>query len=355
VSRRTIALLAAAVATVAACGGSDAAPTTTEATTTTEAPTTTEATTTTEAPTTTEATTTTAEPEPEPAMPLTGLPITDPAAAARPALVVKIDNNSKARPQSGLNAADIVFEEIVEVQTRFAAVFQSQGSDPVGPIRSGRTQDIDLLGSFNRPLFAWSGGNPSVTRAIANSDFINLSALTTPGYFRTSDRQSPHDLYSRTTDLWSLTPFGALPPQQHFDYLEAGEPAAGSASPGVDLDMDTLKIEWRFDTATGLYARSNGGRAHNDAASGQITTTNVMVMVVEYRASPADRNSPEAQTIGSGQVVVLTGGKVVTGTWSRADRLQPWALVDDKGNPIELTPGRTWVELAEAGTFTVLR
>jgi hypothetical protein len=353
VNRRTFAALIASAVVLAACGGDDAAPTTTQAATTTEASTTTEATTTTEAPTTTKATTTTV-PEPDPVMPLTGLPITDPAAAARPALVVKIDNNAKARPQSGLNVADIVFEEIVEVQTRFAAVFQSQGSDPVGPIRSGRTQDIDLLGSFNRPLFAWSGGNPSVTRAIANSDFINLNAQNTPGYFRSRDRESPHNLYSRTTDLWSLTPFGLGPPPQHFDYLEAGEAPAGVASAGADLDMDSLKIEWRFDPATGLYARSNGGRAHNDAASGQITTQNVVVMVVEYRTSAADRNSPEAQTIGTGQVVVLTGGKVVTGTWSRTDRLQPWALVDDKGDPIELTPGRTWVELAKPNTFTVL-
>ena len=75
-------------------------------------------------------------------MPLTGLPIEDPALAARSALVVKIDNHPEARPQSGLNQADIVFEENVEHLTRFAAVFQSQAPDPVGPIRSGRTQDV---------------------------------------------------------------------------------------------------------------------------------------------------------------------------------------------------------------------
>ncbi|MEZ5272905.1 MAG: DUF3048 domain-containing protein [Ilumatobacteraceae bacterium] len=109
-----------------------------------------------------------------PVYPLTGLPVTDPAAAARPAMVVKIDNNKNARPQSGLNEADIVFEEIVEVQTRFAAVFHSQGSDPVGPIRSGRTQDVDLLGSFNKPLFVWSGGNPAVTDIIEASDLVEL-------------------------------------------------------------------------------------------------------------------------------------------------------------------------------------
>ncbi|MTA70106.1 MAG: DUF3048 domain-containing protein, partial [Actinobacteria bacterium] len=71
-------------------------------------------------------------------MPLTGLPAADGVLSMRPALVVKVDNHPGARPQSGLNQADIVFEENVEALTRFALVFHSQGSDPVGPIRSGR-------------------------------------------------------------------------------------------------------------------------------------------------------------------------------------------------------------------------
>src|SRR3954466_3555773 len=111
----------------------------------------------------------------DPVMPLTGLPITDPAAAGRGALVVKIDNHPIARPQSGLNEADIVFEENVEELTRFAAVFQSNGSDPVGPIRSGRTQDVDLLGSLNKPIFAWSGGNARVSAAINGSDLVPVN------------------------------------------------------------------------------------------------------------------------------------------------------------------------------------
>ena len=90
--------------------------------------------------------------------PLTGAQAPDETLINRPAMVVKIDNHPKARPQWGLNQADIVFEENVEQLTRFAAVFQSQGSDPVGPIRSGRLQDIDLLASLNSPLFVWIGG-----------------------------------------------------------------------------------------------------------------------------------------------------------------------------------------------------
>lgn len=294
---------------------------------------------------------------PEPVYPLTGLPITDDTAAARPAMVVKIDNNGRARPQAGLNAADIVFEEIVESQTRFAAVFHSQGSDPVGPIRSGRTQDVDLLGSFNKPLFVWSGGNNGVTRAIEKSDLVDLSAqhnavYSGGGFFRNSANEPPHDLYAQTSMLWTLAPPDAGPPPQQFQYFAADEEATGESASGVDLNMDGLAVEWRFD-ATGRYLRTNGGRSHDDAVSGQVTTNNVIVMVVTYRASPADANSPEAQTIGSGEVLVFTGGVLIRGTWARADRLSPIELLDANGKTIALTPGRTWIELAKADTFTI--
>jgi len=295
---------------------------------------------------------------PDPVYPLTGLPITDAAAAARPAMVVKIDNNRRAQPQSGLNAADIVFEEIVEAQTRFAAVFHSQGSDPVGPIRSGRTQDIDLLGSLNQPLFVWSGGNRGVTRAIEASDLIDLSAQRNEvysggGFFRSRDRSSPHNLFAQTSMLWTLAPAGAAPPPQQFIYLAPGVAAVGEVAAGVDLVMDGLEVGWRFDAASGRYFRTSGGEPHLDAATGQINCANVIVMAVDYNPSPAAAGSPEAQTIGTGEVWVFTGGVIVRGTWSRADRLAPIVLTDTNGQPIPLTPGNTWIELPEVDTYTV--
>lgn len=294
---------------------------------------------------------------PEPGYPLTGLPITDAVAAARPAMVVKIDNNRRARPQSGLNAADIVFEEIVEAQTRFAAVFHSQGSDPVGPIRSGRTQDINLLGSLNKPLFVWSGGNNVVTRAVRDSDLVDLSAqhnevYNPGGFYRNSERSSPHNLYAQTSMLWTLAPADSAPPPQQFHYLLAGQSAVGEAAAGVDLVMDNLDVGWRYDTATGRYLRTTEGEPHLDAATGQISSANVIVMVVIYDPKPGEFGSPEAQTIGSGEVFVFTGGVLVRGTWSRADRLSPIVLTDAGGQPILLTPGNTWVELPEANTYT---
>jgi hypothetical protein len=272
-------------------------------------------------------------------------------------MVVKIDNNVAARPQSGLNEADIVFEEIVEVQTRFAAVFHSHGADPVGPIRSGRTQDIALLGSFNSPLFVWSGGNKNVTRAIDGSDLVSVSHqnakdAAVAGFYRSSDRKSPHNLYAQTSMAWSLAPADAGPPPQQFQYRAADQAASGEPAGQLQGDMDGLQIGWAWDASKGRYSRTSDGVVHEDALGGAVTTENLVVMTVTYRPSAADARSPEAQTIGSGDATVLTDGVVVHGTWTRSDRVSPIVLTSDGGAPILLTPGRTFVELAREGTFS---
>jgi hypothetical protein len=290
-------------------------------------------------------------------MPLNGLPIVDQALANRPALVVKIDNVPVSRPQSGLNAADIVFEENVEGITRFAAVFHSADAEIVGPIRSGRTQDIALLGSLNSPLFAWSGGNGGVTRAVEESDLVNLSAqLRGPNaaYFRTNDRDAPHNLYSRTADLWAFTPVFAGPPPQQFQYRAPDEAFNGEPSSGAEVAMTGVDVTWTWDSSTSTYLREQGGRPHQDRELGQVNAANVVVLEVDYQPSPVDARSPEAQTIGTGTAYVWTAGVLVRGTWTRDDRLQPFRLTDASGAEILLTPGRTWVELAGVGDTTVL-
>ena len=91
------------------------------------------------------------------------------------------------------------------------------------------------------------------------------------------------------------------------------------------------------------------GKRHNDPNGNLVNTDNVIIMVCVYRRSQIESRSPEAVTTGTGVVWVLTNGKVVEGTWSRADSLAPWILTDAAGNTIKLTPGRTWVELIREG------
>ena len=291
-----------------------------------------------------------------PTYPLTGLPLLDPAAATRPALVVKIDNNPDARPQSGLNEADIVYEENVENLTRFAAIFQSNGADPVGPIRSGRTQDVDLLGSLNRPIFAWSGGNGRVTATIDASDLVAVSETKAGNaMFRSKNRKSPHNLYGNVSALYGFAPADAGPPQPQFQYRTAAATPAGARADGVKISMDNVQALWSWNPDTSTYVRFTDGKVHKDAINDdQLATSNVVILTVDYRPSPADGRSPEAQTTGTGEALVFTAGTVVSGTWTRADRLAPFTLAAADGSPILLTPGHTFVELARTGKAAIV-
>jgi hypothetical protein len=355
---RPLAGLTALALLAAACGGGgdDSAdstvPSTSSSTTTT----------TTMKPTTTSSSTTTTTVPLTIRQPLTGEPL-DSAdqIVQRPALVAKIDNNAAAVPNhSGLAVADIVFEEVVEGRTtRFAAVFHSQSSDPIGPIRSGRTQDIDLFTSFFFPLFVWSGGNPGVTRAINDSTLINLGPNTARGYYRGPGR-APHNLYTSTDVIWEQAPGDEpITPRQQFTYLEADESFAGDPTSGVKARIGSESVEWTWNPEVGKFDRSQRGRAHDDKLFGRIRSTNVIVMGVQYLPSRVDRNSPEAQTLGSGPVWVFSDGKLTTGSWVRDVNTEPLVFMTADGEPIALAPGNTWIELADnsdvdAGRIEVL-
>jgi len=279
--------------------------------------------------------------------PLTGAAAVDETVLERPAMVVKIDNHPRARPQWGLNQADIVFEENVEMLTRFAAVFHSQGSDPVGPIRSGRMQDINLLGSLNKPLFVWSGGNAQVTTAIRKSWLVDLShsvANEAGGYRRESSRNAPHNLLAETTKLWSLAPVDAKAPLPQFEYRADTEPVTTNSKPtgAVKISMDGVKVMWEWNPDLLIFVRSQDDKPHVDMQDVRINAQNVVVMSVVYLKSGS---SPVAKSIGSGEVWIYTAGALVQGTWERLDPEKPFIFKDIKGQVIKLTPGRTWVEV----------
>jgi hypothetical protein len=351
ISRRT-SFLVASLALIAACsdGGSDSSATTEPSTIELSTLPPTVATETTDTtPASTEAATTTTT-TPEPVYPLTGLPVdpANPLSSLRTAVVAKVGNYD-AHPQWGSNLADIIYEEIINANiSRFAFVYQSQAADRVGPIRSGRRQDVDLFGSYNAPIFAWAGGNGTVTREVDDSDLINLNESHCAGSCFRSGDDHPREftLFFNINKVWDVAAGqGGVPPQQ-FQYRAADAPVAGEASDGVVLKMDTYNIDWTYNAGTGLYERQQNGKADKDKSGEQMTTNNVVVLSMEYL--PGISGSPDAQSTGTGDVWVFSGGKKVHGTWTRPDRLQVFTLTADDGTPILLTPGRTFIELPRA-------
>lgn len=349
----SLVVLFAFTATTAACGEGESS-TATVVAATTAAPVTAAAPTTTTVP----ATTTTTEAIPVPTAPLTGAPVDDESILDRPALIVKIDNAPGAWPQTGLNQADIVYEENVEGWTRFAAVFHSQGSDPIGPVRSGRTQDISLGTSLDRPLLVWSGGNATVTSLINKSELVNMSvsaAGPNGGYFRSSDMRAPHNLYTRTSSIWALDEGRGGRPGPQFAHRTADEAPSGTPVTGVKLRMDgSMRAAWEWNASAGVFERSHDRDPHLLSDGSRVSAHNVVILECEYKTSVADSRSPEAQTTGTGRAWIFSDGRLAEGTWSRPDQSSPWTFTDTDGDEIALAPGRTWVSLIRDGQAAVV-
>jgi Protein of unknown function (DUF3048) C-terminal domain/Protein of unknown function (DUF3048) N-terminal domain len=214
-------------------------------------------------------------------------------------------------------------------------------SDPVGPIRSGRTQDIILLANLNDPVFVWSGGNSTVTNRLQATGWT-LLGQGTPGLFRSGDRAAPHNLYANMSELWPQAGDAgdAVP---IFEYATPGQDLAGAPVTFAELNIGGYNVRWDWDAARGLFLRSQLGSTH-EATDAQVNTNNVVVLVVPYGRSEAG-GVPEAQSVGTGPAIVYSNGTKREGTWTRTNPEDPYTL-EAGGEPILLAPGRTWVELA---------
>lgn len=282
---------------------------------------------------------------------LTGLPTDDADLTARPVLAVKVDNAGRARPQWGLAEADVIFEINVEGTTRFIAMFHSVVPGEAGPVRSGRASDLSVLAAANRPILAWSGGNPGVTaevrHATASGVLANLSALDQGGcYRREVSRPVPNNLILRTG--CALDRALGAPAQSLWTFDPDWTPGALAFGPDstFEVGMDGVRVTWRWDAEGGIYVRSQGGSAHTTVGGRGVAATNVVRLYVPHAPSRIDARSPEAFTIGSGEMVLHRDGVATFGTWRRDLPYDPFTFLAADGSVMPLRPGTTFVHIA---------
>jgi hypothetical protein len=305
--------------------------------------------------TSTSTTTTTAAPVAVATCPLTGAPVPGGGPIPqRTALAVKIDNYPDARPQAGMDKADVVFEEPVEGGiTRYAAVFQCQDAPLVGPVRSARNIDIGILGELGTPLLVHVGGIDPVLANIAASPLVNVD-LGNYGSLEThpSGRFAPYDTYSTTAQLWSTHLTLTTPPQPLFSY--SGRVPTGTPVSSVNIDFSgTSNVTWKYNPATSDFLRYYNGTTADMLADGvQNSAANVIVQYVQISYGPWLENSEGGLEVqadlypsASGVADVFRGGTEITGTWSRSTLGSPTQFLSASGAKIPLQPGQTWVEL----------
>jgi hypothetical protein len=290
--------------------------------------------------------------------PLTGAPVPDGGAVpTRTALAVKIDNYPDARPQSGLDKADIVFEEPVEGGiTRYVAVFQCQQASQVGPIRSARNIDIGILGQLGSPLIAHVGGIAPVLYNINNSPLVNLDVGAYSSVAQhPAGRYAPYDTYSSTAALWGLGLGSKEPPAPLFTY--SGVTPQGPVTTSVAIPFSgTSNVVWHYVDQLHAWQRFYGLAPDMVADNQQDTAANVIVQFVSVFYGPWAENSEgglevQANLYGgvSGKAEIFRSGVEQDGTWQRAGLNTPTQFLDANGQPIALQPGQTWVELVPDG------
>jgi hypothetical protein len=287
-------------------------------------------------------------------LPLTGQPA-GAGGADRPAVIVKIDNTRAARPQLGLSAADLVVEELAEGgATRLAVFFHSRLPRRTGPVRSLRTSDIGIVAPTGGLLVA-SGGAQVAIRQVVGAG-IRLAPFEGAGSVRDPARRAPYDLFVSPADVLAATPQLPRPP----DYLAWQRPGDPQPSPSgrparrVDVRLSSSHMtRWRYADGRGWLRTEDLAPASDRFVADNIVVVHVTTRDAGYR-DPAGNRVPEAVTTGTGEALLLFGGRAVSAQWRKDDAISPFTFTAPDGTELAVPPGRTWIELVpEDGAATV--
>jgi len=274
-------------------------------------------------------------------------------------LGVKIDNHLEARPQSGFEKADLIFEIWVEGLTRYLALFQASDVDFLGPIRSMRPTDIAIQNPW-AGSFVNSGGQDWVYELAWSSSVRYF--LEPEGTFRINSRYPPHNLYGDTSSLRELDDRG--------DYEEPLGPLwkfgemPEDADPANQITMTypyEFSSSWYWNPVLSHYEKSTTGNPHyyldSDGDAQRVSADTLIVFEMDVYLTCYGCSSgstvPVTMTTGSGPAWVLAEGKVVSGTWSRETDTEWFSLLDEDGNEVAVPPGRIWVTLARNDRTTI--
>lgn len=289
----------------------------------------------------------------------------DPAVANRLPLAVMIDDNVIARPQSGFNAASIVYQAPADGgEDRYMLVFQEMDAPEIGPVRSGRPYFVYWAAEYRSAFAHYGGDTKTLTKVIppiTNKLIYNLDALAGSGsaFHRISSRTTPHNAYTSTASLYATAAakryptsmVGGLTNRLFADDAPAADrPAKGS----ITIPYGRGATGYAYVLATNSYLRSVAGKPHIDPSDKQqVVARNVVVLFMALSIDPDSERGharPVLAQIGKGTAWVFRDGRIIKGTWQKPDQGALTRFFDATGNEISLVPGRTFIQVVATGT-----
>ena len=295
---------------------------------------------------------------------------------------VMIENHSEARPQSGLSAADVIYEIVAEGGiTRFLAIFHCQDGGTIGPIRSARTYFLDFVSEYgSNPLYVHVGGANQPGPADALSQItsygwtgyndLNQFSIGFPTFWRDYDRlgheaATEHTMYSTTEKLWQFASLRGLknvdksgvPWSEDFvEYSFKDDSVASPKTQAIHLEFwagySAYFVDWTYDSSSNMYKRNVGGTPQVDRNNNrQLTAKNIAVLfMIESNANDGYEDNAHLlyRTKGAGKALVFVDGKEIKGTWRKDGRISRTLFFDNNGSPIQFNRGTIWFEILPA-------
>jgi len=279
--------------------------------------------------------------------------------AGKPVLVVKFDNTTFAQPHTGLRDADIVYVEEVEWGlTRIAAVFSTKQPHTVGPVRSARISDIDLLAQFGKPAFAYSGSQHKLQPVLAKASIYDVSGDKGPsGYFRDGSRRGPYNFMGHPAALLARAPKASKAHDIGFVFSTAvpagGRPVKAAVAP---YPASQAKFVWNAKAGSfDVWLNKRPARATEGGT--QHASTVILQFVTQTDSGYGDRyggTTPKLATVGSGKAWVLRDGRAYAVTWSRPDATGGTTFTGADGQVVTFAPGQVWVALVNSKSKVAL-
>lgn len=286
----------------------------------------------------------------------------------KPVVIVMINNHVAARPQSGLDKADIVYESLAEGGiTRNMAVFWGPASNEVkevGPIRSIRQYFVDWAIEYKVPVvmhIGWAGYDPGIDKIIvpeadARSYILSHSSQLKSlqsGFWRDSNRVSPHNAYNSIPAILETAKKNGWGNQGIRDAYQFKPDASLDDRPltskaeitFLQSSSNDYSVRWEYDKDTNTYLRYVGGTKHIDKVTGQqLRAKNIVLQQVEYQLAKDEHARILLDTVGIGKAQYMIDGKVTAGTWKKADKTSMTKFYDDKGSEVKFDRGQIWIE-----------